>query len=99
MTMIIVDISILHFVEVAHLYPQVVIPICQGVMNLIHLFQGDKAGFTTRPLQSYVNMRKIAKEGFPSPSLLSLEDVILDLPLAIMHLCDDRKEHDEEWWL
>jgi hypothetical protein len=42
---------------------------------------------------------KIAKEGFPSPSLSSLEDVILDLPLAIMHLCDDRKEHDEEWWL
>jgi hypothetical protein len=42
-------------------------------------------------------------EGFPSPSssllLSSLEDGILILPLAIRHLCDDRDDHDEDWWL
>jgi hypothetical protein len=34
----------LHSVEVAHLYPQVMLPICQGVMNPIHLYQGSEAG-------------------------------------------------------
>jgi hypothetical protein len=29
----------------------------------------------------------------------SLEDGILILPLAIRHLCDDRDERDEDWWL
>jgi hypothetical protein len=32
------DIPVLHSVEVAHLYPQVVLPIFQGVMNPIHLY-------------------------------------------------------------
>jgi hypothetical protein len=32
------DIPVLHSVEVAHLYPQVMLPICQGVMNHIHLY-------------------------------------------------------------
>jgi hypothetical protein len=44
MTVSTADIVILHSIEVAHLYPQVVLPICQGVMNLIHLYQGSKAG-------------------------------------------------------
>jgi hypothetical protein len=39
-------------------------------------------------------------EGFPSPSssllLLSLEDGILILPLAIRNLCDDRDAHDDD---
>jgi hypothetical protein len=38
------DIPVLHSVKVAHLYPQVVLLICQGVMNLIHLYQGSEAG-------------------------------------------------------
>jgi hypothetical protein len=31
-------------------------------MNLIHLFQGAEAGFTTRPLQSSTSMRKLATD-------------------------------------
>jgi hypothetical protein len=38
------DIPVLHSVEVAHLYPQVVLPIYHGVMNPIHLYRGDQAG-------------------------------------------------------
>jgi hypothetical protein len=44
MTMSMADIPVLHSVEVAHLYPQVVLPICQGVMNPINLYQGNEAG-------------------------------------------------------
>jgi hypothetical protein len=36
-------IPVLHSAEVAHLYPQVMLPICQGVMNLIHLYRGGEA--------------------------------------------------------
>jgi hypothetical protein len=36
-------------------------------------------------------------EGFPS--LSSLEDGVLILPLAIRHLHDDRDERDEDRWL
>jgi hypothetical protein len=43
MTVSTVDIPVLQFIEVAYLYPQVVLPICHGVMNLIHLHQGDEA--------------------------------------------------------
>jgi hypothetical protein len=39
------DILVLHSAEVAHLYPQVVLPICQGIM-------------TTRPFQSSTGSRK-----------------------------------------
>jgi hypothetical protein len=43
MTVSVADIPVLHSAEVVHLYPQVMLPICQGVMNPIHLYQGDKA--------------------------------------------------------
>jgi hypothetical protein len=43
MTVSTADIPVLHSVEVAHLYPQVMLPICQGVMNPIHLYQGSEA--------------------------------------------------------
>jgi hypothetical protein len=33
------DIPVLHSIEIAHLYPQAVIPICHGVMNPIHLYR------------------------------------------------------------
>jgi hypothetical protein len=32
-----------HTAEVAHIYPQAVLPICQGVSNPIHLYRGDEA--------------------------------------------------------
>jgi hypothetical protein len=44
MTVSTADIPVLHSAGVAHLYPQVVLPTCQGVMNLIHLYQGSEAG-------------------------------------------------------
>jgi hypothetical protein len=42
MTVSTADIPVLHSVEVAHLYPQVMLSICQGVMNPIHLYQGNE---------------------------------------------------------
>jgi hypothetical protein len=37
------DIPILHYIEVAHLYPQLEIPICHGVMIPMHLYRGGEA--------------------------------------------------------
>jgi hypothetical protein len=39
MTVSMADIPVLHSAEVAHLYAQVVLPICHGVMNPIQLYQ------------------------------------------------------------
>jgi hypothetical protein len=36
------DIPVLHPAEIAHLYPQVVLPICKGIMTS-HSSLGDKA--------------------------------------------------------
>jgi hypothetical protein len=44
MTVSTADIPVLHSVEVAHLYPQVMLPIYEGVMNSIHLYQGSETG-------------------------------------------------------
>jgi hypothetical protein len=44
MTVSTADIPVLHSAEVARLYPQVMLPICQVVMNPIHLYQGGEAG-------------------------------------------------------
>jgi hypothetical protein len=44
MTVSTASIPVLHSAKVAHLYLQVMLPICQGVMNLIHLYQGSEAG-------------------------------------------------------
>jgi hypothetical protein len=44
MTVSTTDIPVLHYAEVAHLYPQVILPIYHGVMNPIHLYQGSEAG-------------------------------------------------------
>jgi hypothetical protein len=46
MTMSMSDIPVLHSIEVVHLYPQVVLPICHGVYQTpIHLYQGSEAGY------------------------------------------------------
>jgi hypothetical protein len=44
MTVSTADTTVLHSIEVVHLYPQVVLPICHGVMNHIHVYRGDEAG-------------------------------------------------------
>jgi hypothetical protein len=37
------SIPVLHPAEVVHLYPQVMLPICQGKATPIHLYQGGEA--------------------------------------------------------
>jgi hypothetical protein len=44
MTMSMTSIAVLHSAEVAHLYPQVMLPIFQETANPIHLYQGGEAG-------------------------------------------------------
>jgi hypothetical protein len=44
MTVSTADIPVLYFAEVAHLYPQVMLPICQGKATPIHLYRGGEAG-------------------------------------------------------
>jgi hypothetical protein len=38
------DIPVLYSAEVAHLYPQVMLPIYQGIATPIHIYQGSDAG-------------------------------------------------------
>jgi hypothetical protein len=52
MTVSTTGIPVLHSTEVAHLYPQVMLPVCQGIATPIHLYQGSEAGlsvFWVRP--------------------------------------------------
>jgi hypothetical protein len=42
MTVSTTNILVLHYAEVTHLYPQVVLPIFHGVMNPIHLYRGGE---------------------------------------------------------
>jgi hypothetical protein len=59
MTMSAVDIPVLHSAEVAHLYPQVMLPICHGVVRApYHSIEEARQGNTTRPLQSSTSFRK-----------------------------------------
>jgi hypothetical protein len=44
LTMSTADILVLHSAEAAHLYPQVVIPICHEVMNPMHLYRRGEVG-------------------------------------------------------
>jgi hypothetical protein len=45
MTVSMADIPVLHYVEVAHLYPQVVLPFAKGSRLPIHLYRGDETGY------------------------------------------------------
>jgi hypothetical protein len=44
MTVSTADILVLHSAEVVHLYPQVMLPICQGIVTPIHLYLGGEVG-------------------------------------------------------
>jgi hypothetical protein len=58
MTVSTADILVLHYVEVAHLYPQVVSPICHGVgQNPYTSTEETRQGSTTRPFQSSTSLR------------------------------------------
>jgi hypothetical protein len=53
MTVSTASITVLHSTEVAHLYPQVVLPICHGVDQTPYTSTKEaRQGTTTRPLQS-----------------------------------------------
>jgi hypothetical protein len=45
MTVSTASIPVLHSVEVAHLYPQVMLHIYQETANPIHLYRGGEAGY------------------------------------------------------
>jgi hypothetical protein len=57
MTVSTVDIPVLHYVDVVHLYPQVVYPILPGFAR--H-FRGEWLGIHYEPLQSSTSFRKPA---------------------------------------
>jgi hypothetical protein len=59
MTVSTTSIPVLHSIEVAHLYPQVVLPICHGVDRTPYTSTKEaRQGTTTRPLQSSTSFRK-----------------------------------------
>jgi hypothetical protein len=61
MTVSMDDIPVLHSAEVAHLYPQVMLPICHGVVWAPYTSTKEaRQGNTTRPLQSSTMFRKPA---------------------------------------
>jgi hypothetical protein len=61
MTVSMADILVLHSVEVAHLYPQVVLPICHEVDRTPYTSTKEvRQGTTIRPLQSSTSFGKPA---------------------------------------
>jgi hypothetical protein len=55
------SIPFLHSAEVAHLYPQVMLPICHGVVRAPYTSTKEaRQSNTTRPLQSSTSFRKPA---------------------------------------
>jgi hypothetical protein len=63
MTVSTTDILVLHSAEVAHLYPQVVLPICHGVVRTPYTSTKEaRQGSTTRPFQSSTSSRKPATD-------------------------------------
>jgi hypothetical protein len=61
MTVSTASIPVLHSAEVAHLYPQVVLPICHGVDQTPYTSTKEaRQDTTTRPLQSSTSFRKPA---------------------------------------
>jgi hypothetical protein len=58
MTVSTADIPVLHSAEVAHLYPQVMLPICHGVDWTPYTSTKEaRQGNTMRPLQSSTSFR------------------------------------------
>jgi hypothetical protein len=61
MTVSTASIPVLHSAEVAHLYPQVVLPICHGFDRTPYTSTKEaRQATTTRPLQSSTSFRKPA---------------------------------------
>jgi hypothetical protein len=59
MTVSMANIPVLHSADVAHLYPQVVLPICHGVVWTTYTSTEEvRQGSTTRHFQSFTSSRK-----------------------------------------
>jgi hypothetical protein len=59
MTLSMADIPVLHSAEVAHLYPQVMLPVCDEVVRAPYTSTKEaRLGNITRPLQSSTSFRK-----------------------------------------
>jgi hypothetical protein len=58
MTVSTTDISVLHYIEVAHFYPQVVFPFRLGLYGPLNTSKASWRGHTTRPLQSSTSIWK-----------------------------------------
>jgi hypothetical protein len=85
MTVSTTSIPVLHSAEVAHLYPQVVLPICHGVDQTSYTYTKEAGqSTTTRPLQSSTSFRKPAtvyrKLQCRNPSPASQQNQPKDLP-------------------
>jgi hypothetical protein len=60
MTVSTTDIPVLQSAEVAHLYPQVMLSICHGVVQAPNTSTNEaRQGNTMRPLQSSTSFRKL----------------------------------------
>jgi hypothetical protein len=73
MTVSMADIPVLHSAEVAHIYPQTVLPICHGVVRTPYTSTKEaRQSSTTRPFQSSTSSRKPATDSVrrkdPSPA-------------------------------
>jgi hypothetical protein len=63
MTVSTTDIPVLHSIEVAHIYQQVMLPICHGVDRTPYTSTEEaRQGSTTRPFQSSTSSRKCATD-------------------------------------
>jgi hypothetical protein len=61
MTVSTASIPVLHSAKVAHIYPQVMLPICHGVVRAPYTSTKEaRQGNTMRPLQSFTSFRKPA---------------------------------------
>jgi hypothetical protein len=61
MTVSTASILVLHYAELAHLYPQVMLPICDGVVRAPYTSTKEaRQSNTTRHLQSSTSFRKLA---------------------------------------
>jgi hypothetical protein len=69
LTMSTTDIPVLHSVEVAHIYPQVVFSFKPGLARPLATSKVNGYGSTTRPLQSFISIEnplRLQAEGYRS---------------------------------
>ena len=88
LTVSMADIPVLHSIEIVQLYPQVVLPICHGIMNPIRLYRDDDValrGLSKVPLVRE-NLLQCQEEGSMGiPCLKSFTDSSTREPPYSLH--------------